>query len=226
MSVLSSSLSLALSLSLYELCINFTDSEVKASMRKATGRGLSSNASLDYRDNDQDAVGLPPLDEDDNNNQLKDTPLVYSNAENQEYKPHVNMVQKADKSTNVALLCVGLLGYSPSQPHIVISQLSAAFDIYALGCDGPAWKLCGACPACAFEQPDEPPLKPAWLHSMDGNQSAKHLDGLGSTDSCLFHSNYFIPHAEVERFKDNVQDRQARFPGRSRLLLALTTGPL
>ncbi|KAI6095766.1 hypothetical protein F5141DRAFT_1068075 [Pisolithus sp. B1] len=75
MSVLSSSLSLALSLSLYELCINFTDSEVKASMRKATGRGLSSNASLDYRDNDQDAVGLPPLDEDDNNNQLKDTPL-------------------------------------------------------------------------------------------------------------------------------------------------------
>ncbi|KAI5982150.1 hypothetical protein EDD15DRAFT_2122914, partial [Pisolithus albus] len=46
----------------------------------------------------------------------------------------------------------------------VSSQLSAAFDTYlnilrcvhmllkqAPGRDGPMWKLCGACPACAFE---------------------------------------------------------------------------
>ncbi|KAI6032180.1 hypothetical protein BKA83DRAFT_4045763, partial [Pisolithus microcarpus] len=173
---------------------------------------------------------------------------------------HVSVIQKADESANAALLCVGLLGCSPSQPCTAItlqclelyhqirccqssfslqammkvlcalqnitytqhlhSQLSATFDIYldilrsvhtslkqALGRDGPAWKLCGACPACAFEQPDEPPLIPAWLHSMDGNQSAKHLDGSGSTDSRLFHGDYFVPHAEVERFKDDVQDR-------------------
>ncbi|KAI6039619.1 hypothetical protein EDC04DRAFT_2568234, partial [Pisolithus marmoratus] len=78
------------------------------------------------------------------------------------------------------------------------TQLSAAFDIYlnilqsihmslqqALGHDGPAWKLCGACPACAFKvrQPDKPLLIPAQLHSMDGNQSAKCLDGSGSADS-------------------------------------------
>ncbi|KAI6015494.1 hypothetical protein BKA83DRAFT_4498752 [Pisolithus microcarpus] len=177
-----------------------------------------------------------------------------------QYERHVNVIQKADESANAALLRVGLLGCSPSQPRIAIrleclelyhqirrrqssfslqammkvlcalqnitytqhlrSQLSAAFDIYlnihrsvhmslkqALGRDGPAWKLRGACPACAFEQPDEPPLNPARLHSMDGNQSAKRLDGSGSADSRLFHSDYFIPHAEVERFKDDVRDR-------------------
>ncbi|KAI6018922.1 hypothetical protein BKA83DRAFT_4495684 [Pisolithus microcarpus] len=159
-----------------------------------------------------------------------------------QYERHVNVIQKADESANAALLRVGLLGCSPSQPRIAISlqammkvlcalqnitytqhlrsQLSATFDIYlnihrsvhmslkqALGRDGPAWKLRGACPACAFEQPDEPPLNPARLHSMDGNQSAKRLDGSGSADSRLFHSDYFIPHAEVERFKDDVRDR-------------------
>ncbi|KAI6000026.1 hypothetical protein EDD15DRAFT_2362606 [Pisolithus albus] len=159
-----------------------------------------------------------------------------------QYERHVNVIQKADESANEALLRVGLLGCSPSQPRIAISlqamvkvlcalqnimysqhlrsQFSAAFDIYlnilrfvhtllkrALGHDGPAWKLRGACPACAFEQPDEPPLSPARLHSMDGNQSAKRLDGSGSADSRLFHSDYFIPHAEVERFKDDVRDR-------------------
>ncbi|KAI5989491.1 hypothetical protein EDD15DRAFT_2370522 [Pisolithus albus] len=177
-----------------------------------------------------------------------------------QYERHVNVIQKADESANEALLRVGLLGCSPSQPRIAIrleclelyhqirrrqssfslqamvkvlcalqnimysqhlrSQFSAAFDIYlnilrfvhtllkrALGRDGPAWKLRGACPACAFEQPDEPPLSPARLHSMDGNQSAKRLDGSGSADSRLFHSDYFIPHAEVERFKDDVRDR-------------------
>ncbi|KAI6143864.1 hypothetical protein EDD17DRAFT_1515474 [Pisolithus thermaeus] len=123
-----------------------------------------------------------------------------SSADSLEYERHVNVIQKADESANAALLCIGLLGCSPSQPHIAIS-LQAMMKVLcalqnALGHDGPAWKLCGACPACAFEQPDEPPLSPAWLHSMDGNQSAKHLDG-----------DYFIPHAEVERFKDEVQDR-------------------
>ncbi|KAI6108386.1 hypothetical protein EV401DRAFT_1871213 [Pisolithus croceorrhizus] len=38
----------------------------------------------------------------------------------------------------------------------------------------------------------------------------KCLDGLGSADSQLFHSNYLIPHAEVERFKDEVWDRPGK----------------
>ncbi|KAI6004580.1 hypothetical protein EDC04DRAFT_2871794 [Pisolithus marmoratus] len=45
---------------------------------------------------------------------------------------------------------------------------------------------------------------------MDGNQSAKHLDGSGSADSRLFHGDYFIPHAEVEMFKDNVWGRPGK----------------
>ncbi|KAI6013588.1 hypothetical protein BKA83DRAFT_4499963 [Pisolithus microcarpus] len=285
---------------------------------------FSSNGGLDYRDGDQDAIGLPPLDEDEDDDELNDAPPVYlkyfqpfmhsqprshrrhdtrpraqrnrqahqawqvqmpilvdrylvwkHNGPEEmagdhafhvdvigvfQYELHVSVIQKADESANAALLRVGLLGCSPSQPRTVItlqclelyhqircrqssfslqammkvlcalqnitytqhlhSQLSAAFDIYldilrsvhtslkqALGRDGPAWKLRRACPACAFEQPDEPLLIPARLHSMDGNQSAKRLDGSGSADSRLFHSDYFVPHAEVERFKDDVRDR-------------------
>ncbi|KAI6094445.1 hypothetical protein EDD16DRAFT_1721723 [Pisolithus croceorrhizus] len=268
-----------------------------------------SNGGLDYSDGDRGTIGLPPLDEDNDDeldDELDDAHPVYSkyfqpfmhsqprshrrhdtrpraqrnrhahqawqaqlptlvdrylawkhNGPEElagdhvfhvdvigvfQYERHVNVIQKADESANAALLRVGLLGCSPSQPRIAISlqammkvlcalqnityshhlraQLSAAFDVYlnilrsvhtllkqALGRDGPAWKLRGACPACAFEQPDEPPLSPARLHSMDGNQSAKRLDGSGSADSRLFHSDYFIPHAEVERFKDEVRDR-------------------
>ncbi|KAI6149057.1 hypothetical protein EDD17DRAFT_1766528 [Pisolithus thermaeus] len=294
-----------------------------------------SNGGLDYSDGDRGTIGLPPLDEDNDDeldDELDDAHPVYSkyfqpfmhsqprshrrhdtrpraqrnrhahqawqaqlptlvdrylawkhngpeelagdhvfhvdvigvfwcsSTDSLEYERHVNVIQKADESANAALLRVGLLGCSPSQPRIAIrleclelyhqirrrqssfslqammkvlcalqnityshhlrAQLSAAFDVYlnilrsvhtllkqALGRDGPAWKLRGACPACAFEQPDEPPLSPAQLHSMDGNQSAKRLDGSGSADSRLFHSDYFIPHAEVERFKDEVRDR-------------------
>ncbi|KAI6145668.1 hypothetical protein EDD17DRAFT_1767881 [Pisolithus thermaeus] len=275
-----------------------------------------SNGGLDYSDGDRGTIGLPPLDEDNDDeldDELDDAHPVQPRSHRRhdtrpraqrnrhahqawqaqlptlvdrylawkhngpeelagdhvfhvdvigvfQYERHVNVIQKADESANAALLRVGLLGCSPSQPRIAIrleclelyhqirrrqlsfslqammkvlcalqnityshhlhAQLSAAFDVYlnilrsvhtllkqALGRDGPAWKLRGACPACAFEQPDEPPLSPARLHSMDGNQSAKRLDGSGSADSRLFHSDYFIPHTEVERFKDEVRDR-------------------
>ncbi|KAI6097652.1 hypothetical protein EV401DRAFT_1895465 [Pisolithus croceorrhizus] len=272
-----------------------------------------SNGGLDYSDGDRGTIGLPPLDEDNDDeldDELDDAHPVYSkyfqpfmhsqprshrrhdtrpraqrnrhahqawqaqlptlvdrylawkhngpeelagdhvfhvdvigvfrcsSTDSLEYERHVNVIQKADESANAALLRVGLLGCSPSQPRIAIrleclelyhqirrrqssfslqammkvlcalqnityshhlrAQLSAAFDVYlnilrsvhtllkqALGRDGPAWKLRGACPACAFER----------------------LDGSGSADSRLFHSDYFIPHAEVERFKDEVRDR-------------------
>jgi hypothetical protein len=42
---------------------------------------------------------------------------------------------------------------------------------------------------------------------MDGNFSAKRLDGSGSADPRLFQSRYFISEAEVDRFKDDVQRR-------------------
>ncbi|KAI6037355.1 hypothetical protein BKA83DRAFT_4041207, partial [Pisolithus microcarpus] len=67
----------------------------------------------------------------------------------------------------------------------------------ALGCDGSKWKLRGACLACAYEQPSEPKLCPRRLHSMDGNFSAKRLDGSGSADMRVFNSDYFIPQEKV-----------------------------
>ncbi|KAG1863273.1 hypothetical protein DFJ58DRAFT_656566, partial [Suillus subalutaceus] len=99
-------------------------------------------------------------------------------------------------------------------------QFTIAFDIYlqikrevwrlidrALNRDGTDWHLKGSCPSCAFEQPNEPPLIPRRLHSMDGNHSAKRLDGSGSADQRLFHSCYFIPVSAVEQFRDDVRNR-------------------
>ncbi|KAG1856478.1 hypothetical protein F4604DRAFT_1590377 [Suillus subluteus] len=100
------------------------------------------------------------------------------------------------------------------------NQFSIAFDIYleiqrlvqlqvdcALGRDHADWHMSGACPCCAFEQPNEPPLNPRRLHSMDGNHSAKHLDGSGSADERVFNSRYFIPTTAVEFFRDDVRNR-------------------
>ncbi|KAF8432351.1 hypothetical protein L210DRAFT_3413994, partial [Boletus edulis BED1] len=104
--------------------------------------------------------------------------------------------------------------------HHLREQFSIAFDIYlnilrlvqsalnqVLGRDGAAWKLCGACPCCAYEQPDEPALSPTRLHCMDGNHSAKRLDGSGHADPRVFRSDYFIADGDVERFKDEVRSR-------------------
>ncbi|KAG1811154.1 uncharacterized protein BJ212DRAFT_1223160, partial [Suillus subaureus] len=56
-------------------------------------------------------------------------------------------------------------------------------------------------------QPNESFLSPACLHTMDGNFSAKRLDGSGSADPHLFQSWYFISEAKVDQFKDDVQCR-------------------
>ncbi|KIK11831.1 hypothetical protein PISMIDRAFT_19202 [Pisolithus microcarpus 441] len=280
-----------ISLSHYEHCVNLADSEGKAtntrSMRACLAEArmeigdtddldFSSNGGLDYRDGDQDAIGLPPPDEDEDDNELNDAPPVQPQSHRRhDTRPRAQHNRQAHQAWQVQMpiLVDRYLAWKHNGPeemagdhafHVDVisvfqyelhgylgarlpnlssfslqammkvlctlqnitytqhlrSQLSAAFDIYldilrsvhtslkqALGRDGPAWKLRRACPACAFEQPDEPPLIPARLHSMDGNQSAKRLDGSGSADSRLFHSDYFVPHAEVERFKDNVQDR-------------------
>ncbi|KAI6038750.1 hypothetical protein EDC04DRAFT_2603673 [Pisolithus marmoratus] len=86
---------------------------------------------------------------------------VFCNSDSLEYKQHVNMIQKADESANVALLCVWLLGCLPSQPHIAI-RLWAVMDLHG---------------------------------NYMGLAQHVHL------------RDYFIPCTEVERFKDEVQDR-------------------
>ncbi|KAI6022378.1 hypothetical protein PISMIDRAFT_55462, partial [Pisolithus microcarpus 441] len=83
----------------------------------------------------------------------------------------------------------------------------------ALGHDGSKWKLRGACLVCAYEQPGEPKLCPRRLHSMDGNFSAKQLDGSGSADMWVFNSDYFIPQEKVNQFKDSVQSKSRNVTG-------------
>ncbi|KIK75847.1 hypothetical protein PAXRUDRAFT_171477 [Paxillus rubicundulus Ve08.2h10] len=58
------------------------------------------------------------------------------------------------------------------------------------------------CPPCTFKQPNEPFLKPAQLMAMDGNNSAKHMDGAGHADHWIFPSKYMISPANVVMFKD------------------------
>ncbi|KAF8129932.1 hypothetical protein EV363DRAFT_1168096 [Boletus edulis] len=96
------------------------------------------------------------------------------------------------------------------------NQFAAAFDVYLsikrririalrqmLDRNGLAWRLSQACPSCTFKLAGEVVLSPAWLHNMDGNFSAKRLDGSGSADPRTFESDYFIPIADVDRFKNN-----------------------
>jgi hypothetical protein len=44
---------------------------------------------------------------------------------------------------------------------------------------------------------------------MDGNFSAKRLDGSGTSDPRIFRSRYFIPQADVEHFKDDVRNNRS-----------------
>ncbi|KAI5985795.1 hypothetical protein EDD15DRAFT_2373911 [Pisolithus albus] len=48
---------------------------------------------------------------------------------------------------------------------------------------------------------------------MDGNFSAKRLDGSGSADMRVFNSDYFIPREKVDRFKDSVQSKSRNVTG-------------
>ena len=55
--------------------------------------------------------------------------------------------------------------------------------------------------------PGDPVLVPDRLHAMDGNNSMKRVDGSGHADERVFVSDYLIPPAKVDRFKDDVQTR-------------------
>ena len=64
-----------------------------------------------------------------------------------------------------------------------------------------------------LQQPNEPKLYPTRLHNMDGNFSAKRIDGSGSADPRVFHSDYFIRKEKVEQFKNDVHDKSGNQPG-------------
>lgn len=48
---------------------------------------------------------------------------------------------------------------------------------------------------------------------MDGNHSAKHIDGSGSTDPRIFTSNFFLSDAAVEQFKSDVWSQPIDYSG-------------
>ncbi|KAI5998436.1 hypothetical protein EDC04DRAFT_2612450 [Pisolithus marmoratus] len=155
------------------------DSEGKASARKATAGGsrlasqhpvhandleFESNGGLDYGDSSQDVIGLPPPDEDDED-ELKDAPLVYSKYFQLFIHLHAHQAWQAQMLILVDRYLAwkhnGLEDMAGNHVfHVdvisVFRNLQAMMKVLcalqnALGCDGPAWKLCGACPACAFK---------------------------------------------------------------------------
>ena len=70
--------------------------------------------------------------------------------------------------------------------------------------------MLNACAPCLYALEGEPKLKFSLLATMDGNQSLKLVDGQfrGGTlrmDSRQARSDFFISPAEVDRFKDEVQ---------------------
>jgi hypothetical protein len=58
-----------------------------------------------------------------------------------------------------------------------------------------------------LQQDNEPPLEPASLTSMDGNNSAKRMARAGHADQRCFASRYMIGPHEVDAFKDDVRLR-------------------
>ncbi|KAG1774964.1 hypothetical protein EV702DRAFT_1180545 [Suillus placidus] len=100
-------------------------------------------------------------------------------------------------------------------------QFSIAFDAYlsilqrirsrvdqALGRDAEDWRTQNMCPCCTYEA-NESTLNSKMLVSHDSNNSSKRVAGVGSADEHQFHSSYFIPRIQVDRFKDEVQHRRS-----------------
>ncbi|KIJ65324.1 hypothetical protein HYDPIDRAFT_89358 [Hydnomerulius pinastri MD-312] len=114
---------------------------------------------------------------------------------------HVYDVWQAQLTT----LVEGYLAWKHGPHHKTVYAVGDhTFTISVVGIFGESLWLSTFC------QPNEPALSPAWLHSMDGNQSAKRLNGSGSVDFHVFSSNYFIPEMQVEQFKDNVRDQPSK----------------
>ncbi|KIK34196.1 hypothetical protein CY34DRAFT_98437 [Suillus luteus UH-Slu-Lm8-n1] len=143
-----------------------------------------------------------------------------------EFQPVRTITQHDEEVANAALVRVGLLGCSPTVPSVAITlqclelyhQLrrhQSSFSIQAfakvlyatLGWTEPNWHLRHSCPACTFEQSDEPALYPASLKAMDGNNLAKRMATAGHADHRKFTSQYMITSEDVEVFKDDVHLR-------------------
>ncbi|KAG1726020.1 uncharacterized protein EDB91DRAFT_1086933 [Suillus paluster] len=154
-----------------------------------------------------------------------------------DFRPNVNVAQQPDEPANSALLHMGLLGCLPVQPTVAIDLTclelyhqircrQSSFSMQSitkvlcalhnvtysqLTVHLAETTLTGICQALVHVVPlsnrTSRHLIPERLHSMDGNHSAKRLDGSGSADERVFNSKYFIPMTVVELFRDDVRNR-------------------
>jgi Kyakuja-Dileera-Zisupton transposase len=53
------------------------------------------------------------------------------------------------------------------------------------------------------------------MHAVDGNNSAKRVDGSGNADERCFQSDYLLHASKVDRFKDEVKSRSKTQVGNS-----------
>ncbi|KDQ07850.1 hypothetical protein BOTBODRAFT_139518, partial [Botryobasidium botryosum FD-172 SS1] len=109
---------------------------------------------------------------------------------------------------------------TPFTPHLR-QQFSDAFDIYsiirqkaqsrvnaALGHDKENYRMKTSCPSCQYKLENEEELEYGMFFLLDGGNSCKRRDRAGSPRDRPFENTYFIPAAEVDRFKDDVKGKK------------------
>ncbi|CDO77993.1 hypothetical protein BN946_scf184711.g3 [Trametes cinnabarina] len=107
-------------------------------------------------------------------------------------------------------------------------EFGIAYDVYldilhsvdtrvnaALARDSPDWRLRNACAPCMYMLEDEDNLPYSFLVAMDGNTSLKLVDdtfrrGEARPDGRTFRTDLFIPAEEVDKYKDEVAQKNRR----------------
>ncbi|QRW15389.1 hypothetical protein RhiLY_14388 [Ceratobasidium sp. AG-Ba] len=107
-------------------------------------------------------------------------------------------------------------------------QLSKAVDVYlalirmidarlatSLGRNNPDWRKANACAACSYHLKGEKKLNFSVLLTCDGNESLKRLAGASVKDTRVFDHSYFLDNAYVDKFANEVRNRQKSKNSRS-----------
>lgn len=77
-------------------------------------------------------------------------------------------------------------------------------------------RLKRACSACLYSLEGEPKLPYSLLASADGNMSLRRFNRVGTADTAVFDSSYFVSRSEVDRYADGVQVRKKADPVKSK----------
>ncbi|KAI0371572.1 hypothetical protein BV20DRAFT_1035216 [Pilatotrama ljubarskyi] len=107
------------------------------------------------------------------------------------------------------------------------TAMSDAYDVYltmlrsidaristSLKRDTPDWRVQNLCPACCYVLEDEPPLVWGHMYCIDGNNSLKRIAKFGHREVAdtrdFDESDYYLPAAWVDQFKDEVRSHRSR----------------